>query len=81
MSDLSDYDNYFKRCNENESHDAGMGYDHLSCEIHKLKHKFAILINDKKRPYFYTNFFSIGFSAGLGVFTSFAVFTVVMNRR
>ena len=81
MSDLSDYDNYFKRCDENESHNDGMGYNYLDFEVSKLKKKLAILTNEKKRPYFYTDLFSMALSAGLGGFTSFAVYQMIINRR
>jgi hypothetical protein len=81
MSDLSDYDNYFKRCDENESHYDGMGYNYLDCEVSKLKKKLAILTNEKKRPYFYTDLFSMAFSAGLGGFTSFAIFCFVLKNH
>jgi hypothetical protein len=80
MSDLSDYDNYFKRCDENESHNDGMGYNYLDFEVSKIKKKLAILTNEKKRPYFYTDLFSMALSAGLGGFTSFAVFCFILRR-
>jgi hypothetical protein len=76
MSDISDYNDFFQRCDELDT-----GYEHLSNQFNKMIKKVEILTDEKKRPYFYTNLFSVSFSLGLGFLSSFTVYQMIINRR
>lgn len=76
MSDMSDYNDYFQRCD-----DYGCEYGNLNNQVKQIKKKIDILTNDTKRPYFYTDFFSAAFSTSLGVFSAFTIYQMFINRK